>query len=216
MTMLAFYLILGILVLAMVGMLVYTFVDWRSIFVKKYGFQYRRGLEWKKVRGQWLRFESVCTYEGKDAKTYYHEEKENEGLFKYYTIVPDSLGFDYDQWTGRRMYQVEAGLAVAYGGVSAQTSNYPSELISRHVMGETAINLAKSVNGEDSKFPVKILIILGVVVIVAIVTLKLTGVIGGSSKPVVPAEPGATPSKVVPLPANGTKPVSEMLEWRDA
>jgi hypothetical protein len=211
-----FLVVVGGWFLGMIALGLYALVDWRKFFLKRYGNDYRKGLALFKAGTEWIPV--VCDklhFDGEKAKTY----KVTYGDKTYYPIVPDMYDSEgkriFEYYKGYRVFRVLAGGAVGvsgFGGANENSEcNYDAELISSHVMDRVAVEYGKSVTSENKIPWVMILIAMGIV-IVAIVVLKLTGIIG--SAPVVTPTPGVTPGaspEVTPVPSGTLSPMSLII-----
>jgi hypothetical protein len=201
-----FFLVIGILLFLMIAFGVWKIIDWREFFVKKYGENYHHGTAYVKVLNKWKFEYSELVYEGNDAKTYRRNTIIDGKAVKYYDIVPNSIGYDYSVSTGRRIYKIMDGKAVAFCGVDDKgVADYPAELVSMHVMDRTMIAYAKSVTA-DAVLSWKVILIAVIGIIAIVVCLKLTGVIKTSKPVTTTGKPGVVqttnsmPSGTTPLP----------------
>lgn len=186
------WLILGILVFAVIIVGLMAFIDWRAFFVRRFGSNYKKGLAHINLDGAWLYRESNLFYEGDLAITYTRREKDGS---RSDDIVPHAIGFDYDEYSGARVYRVMPGGSIGFSDTHAgPVSDFPAALISAHVLGQTAEKLSTSVNSEEPGFNFKpyILVALGIILILA--GLFLTGVIKLPSAPLQTETPAAAPA----------------------
>lgn len=192
-----------VFLLIVIGLI--AFVDWRAIIVRRFGPDYKKGLAHIKVGGVWTYRESTLLWEGDDAMTYYRETLKDGKVVIVDDIVPNAIGYSYDEYTGRRQYRVQAGGTIATsddGGVPVV--DYPSELISVHVMDRTVSNYAASVNAEGG-FNWKLLLIGAAVSFALIAFLLFTGIIklpAGNSPATTPA-PATAPAPSTTPPVSG-------------
>jgi hypothetical protein len=202
-----FFIIIGFLLLLLAVIGVIAFVDWRALIVRRYGPDYRKGLAHIQVNGVWIYRASALIYEGADAMTY-SRQVDIAGKPGYVEdIVPNAIGFSFDEYTGARMYRVQPGGCIGYSDDgNAPAVDYPAELISVHVLDRTASSYAASVNAE-SDFNWKPFVIAGIAaVIVILVILFSTGTLKLPGMPAPGTEPPAQ-TQTVPATENQTGPV---------
>lgn len=101
-----FYIILGLLLLAIIVVALIAFVPWRKMALGKWGNDWRKGEVWIKdsKTGEWLNEFSDFSFSGEKAKTYRRFTTANGKRIQVDDIVPDCIGTDYDPLNGRRMY----------------------------------------------------------------------------------------------------------------
>lgn len=173
-----------VIILAITGF--FAFFDWRAWVIRKVGPNKKKGLAHILEDGVWKYRESWLIFEGDDAMSYARQVKYDGFTVDVVDIVPNAIGFDYDEYTGERLYRVRPGGCIGYSDRGeAPAVDYPAELISTHVLDRTVSNYAASVNADD-EFNWKPIIVGGIVLIVAaLVVLFATGIIPS------PLNPGA-------------------------
>lgn len=168
--------LIGFLLLLIALFTFLAFFDWRAFMIRRVGPDYRKGLAHIEINGVWVYRESALIFEGTDAMTYSREVKVGGIKFFVNDIVPNELGFSYDEYTGARIYRVMPGGSIGYSDDGkAPAVDYPAELISVHVLDRTVSNYAASVNA-GNEFNWKPLIIGGIVLIAVVVILFTTGI----------------------------------------
>jgi len=151
-------------------------VDWRAFFLRRFGEDYTKGLAHIKVEGKWLYRESELVYESDIACTYARLDEKSGVICD--DIVPHSIGFAYDEYTGRRVYKALPGAAVCYSDDGdAPPVNIPASLISTDTLGKIAVHLATSVKGARGPFNWKPLIFIGLILVILVGGALVTGVI---------------------------------------
>jgi len=199
--------ILGVVLFAIMTLLVIKGIDWRAFFVRRYGEDYRKGLAHINVNGKWLYRESELVYESDIACTYTRITATGEMLDD---IVPNEIGYDYDEYTGRRQYRVVPGAIVAYSdNGDAPAVNMPSALLSTETLGRIAYGLATSVNNGGNSLNWKLIIVIAAIIGFVFVGLFLSGVIkspGQNSTPV------TTPAVTTPAPATASENITFINE----
>jgi len=200
----AFCLIVGFLVFLLIVIGLLAFIDWRTIIVRRYGSNYKKGLAHILYDGVWVYRESVLIFEGDDAMTYSREAVIDGQKVFVNDIIPNSIGFAYDEYTGARLYRVRPGGTIGYSDTgNAPAVDYPSELVSCHVLDRTVSNYASSVNAEAGGFNWKLLfygaiagvLLAGLLFFSGIVKPPSAGNIPGSPAQSAPAQaPTITPS----------------------
>jgi len=206
MSMPLFFIIIGVLVFMLIVTGIIAFIDWRALIVRRFGPDYRKGLAHIQINGVWIYRESELIFEGDDAMTYSRQLTADGGKTYVEDIIPNKIGFSYDEYTGARLYRVEPGGCIGYSDDGAAPAvDYPAELISVHVLDRTASSYAASVNAE-SEFNWKPVLIGAADIIALVVILFSTGVIKlpGSAAPASP--PAQT--QTVPASENVTGPVN--------
>lgn len=198
-----FFLIVGFLVLLLIGIGILAFVDWRAIIIRKFGPNYKKGLAHILYNGTWTYRESSLIFEGDDAMTYSREVIIDGQRTFVNDIVPNSIGFAYDEYTGARLYRVQPGGTIGFSdeGV-APAVDYPAELVSCHVLDRTVSNYASSVNAEAGGFPWKLLVFGAVAGVLIAGIFFFTGIIkppstlppSAPASQSAPASPTITPS----------------------
>lgn len=175
--------VLGVLIIV-TGFL--AFFDWRAFLIRRIGANYRKGLAHIQLNGVWVYRSSTLIYEGTDAMTYEREVKIGGHKAIVNDIVPNKIGFSYDEYTGERIYRVNPGGCIGYSDDgNAPAVDYPEELISVHVLDRSVSNYAASVNSEGG-INWKPILIGGVIVIAVVVVLFMSGFFNFSG----PATPG--------------------------
>lgn len=183
-----------IVILIIVGLI--AFVDWRAIIVRHFGPDYKKGLAHIRIEGVWVYRESKLVYEGNDAMTY----SRKIGKDRYQDdIVPNAIGFRYDEYEGCRVYRVQPGGSVATSDDGeAPVTDYPSGLLSTHILDRTAVNYASSVNAEGGIDWKKVLIITGLAALVIVAILYFTGALKLPGTPAKTNAPNISPPVTTP------------------
>lgn len=187
----------------------FAFFDWRAWMIRRVGPDYRKGLAHIQLNGVWVYRASRLIYESPDAMTYARETDVDGQRMIVNDIVPNAIGFSYDEYTGMRVYRVQPGGCIGYSDDgNAPEVDYPAELISCHVLDRTVSNYAASVNAEGG-FNWKPLIIGGIVLVAVVVFLFSSGLFNFSS----PATPdtGQTANQTIEVnpnaPPEGVRPI---------
>lgn len=213
-----FFIVIGLLFLALVALIIFAVIDWRGFFVRKFGPDISKGLAHIQLNGVWVYRESNLIYQGDDAISYVREVKTPDGPEYVTDIVPhkDSKGqqipIDYDEYTGARVYRVEPGGTIGLPDRGSPPAvDYPARLVSAHVLDRTAARYAASVSSE-TPMNWKPLIFGGIAVVVIagiILLLFINGVIKlpGTSQ-TTPDQPPAASDQVGPTD-NISGPVGE-------
>jgi len=163
-------------------------VDWRKFFIKRYGTNYKNGLAHIIKDGVSVYRDSSLLFVSDIAMTYVM----NDGGALSDHIVPNKIGFTYDEYTGARLYRVAYGGTVAQSDeIGAPAVDFPSALISSHVLSATVHKLATSVNSDDAGFNIKPYVLAAVLVVAVVAVLFFTGVIKVPTGAAVPRTPPA-------------------------
>ena len=187
--------VLVVLIILCLGLISVKMIDWRTFFVRRYGPDYKKGLAHIKYDGKWVYRNSELVYESPIAATYTRITDAGEIQDD---IVPNKIGFSYDEYTGRRQYRVIPGGAVAFSDDGeAPAVNFPAGLISLDTLGKLAYDLATSVKTGPEPFNWKPFIIVGVVLILVVGGLFGFGVIN------IP-NPGPAPAAMTPATTENT------------
>lgn len=148
--MMLFWIIVSFLVFLLILIGLFAFIDWRALIIRKFGPSYKKGLAHIQIDDAWFYRESELVYQGDDAMTYSREVEIDGQKVIFNDIVPNAIGFSYDEYTGRRQYRVNPGGVIGYSDDGdAPAVDYPSALISCHVLDRTVSNYASSVNAES-------------------------------------------------------------------
>jgi hypothetical protein len=193
-----------VLFVLLVIVIVLAVWDWQAWLRRKFGNNYVHGLAHINFGGQWVYRESELWYKGDDAMSYIRKLDVPDVNGKNFTadIVPASIGFDYNQNTGRRVYRIQPGGTVATSdNTDHPVTDYPSELISVHIIDRTATKYIQTVSGKKASSAG----------IIAIVVLFLLVIIAGGifittkNKPAPAQPPAATANATAPAgdPAPG-------------
>lgn len=197
------WIIVGILGAAIPIGLFFAFFDFRAWMIRRVGPDYRRGLAHIKVQNTWVYRESDLIYEGDTAMTYIRRVTIDGKKTFTEDIVPHSVGFTPDEYTGARVYRVQPGGSIATSDDGDPPKiDYPAKLLSHYILGRTAIEYAQTVkDGEGVNF--RPLVIGAVVlVIVGIIVLFATGIIPSPLHQLKPAT-GTTANITQTIPQQG-------------
>lgn len=151
-------------------------VDWRAFFLRRYGEDYTKGLAHINLNGKWLYRNSELIYESDLACTY--ARMDGKAGVIYDDIVPNAIGYDYDEYTGRRVYRAIPGAAVCTSDCGdAPAVNIPAALISTDTLGKVSVLIATSVQGMNKPFNWKPFIIVGLLIIALVGAGFASGII---------------------------------------
>lgn len=195
------FIILGILVLVLIVALVFAFWDWRKWLMRKFGPNYQHGLAHIKLGNIWVYRESELFWPGDDAMSYVRKLDTPGPDGKSFTtdILPNKIGFDYHEGTGRRVYRMQPGGTIATpDNTDAPVTDYPSELISVHIEDRTAAKYIQTVSGKKASNA-------GVWILGILLAAIL---IGGAIYLLTNRAPAPAPSTPPPVTANATAPQS--------
>lgn len=174
------FIVIGILFIGNIGLIIFKAIDWQAIFVRKYGNNYKKGLAHILLGDVWIYRESSLYFVGDDAMSYSRVTNINGKDEITEDIVPNAIGFDYDEYTGARVYRIQPGGTIATSDRSdGPKVDYPARLISVHTLDRTVANYASSVNDEEPFNWKPVIIGVVTILVIAIIagTLIATGVI---------------------------------------
>lgn len=196
---LVFALILGFLVIAVIVTGLLAFIDWRAVIVRRFGHDYKKGLAHILYKGTWVYRESTLVFEGDDAMSYLRETI-IDGEKRYIAdIVPNEIGFSYDEYTGARIYRVRPGGCIGYSDDGeAPDVDYPAELIAPHVLDRSVTNYALSINVKGGGFNWKLIIYGFIAGIIIVAAVFYTGILKPPTTAQEPAQPPTEQSQPPP------------------
>jgi hypothetical protein len=201
-----FIVIISFEFMIMVGLLVFKLINWRAVFKKKYGNDYRKGLMQTKLGDTWEETECWFKFEGDKGVTYSYNGFVEGKKAILDVVVPDDIGYDFIE--GRRVFKVSAGMVLAYCGAEDTTTNFSAELLSSHILDRIVVTGVKTLlDAKGINWTIIILAILGVGAVILV--LKLTGVIGAVK--VVPS-PTPKPTPGIGVPLNPASMIINVIE----
>ena len=191
-----FWVIASFLLIAIIVLITLAVWDWRAWMVRKVGHDYRRGLAHVKRGDTWVYRESWLYYAGNDAMSYARYVTHGKVKTCVFDIVPNKIGFAYDEYTGARVYRMQPGGVIASSDDgNAPSVDYPEKLISAHVLDRTSVDLALSVTTGETGTNWKMIVGLAVILVV----VGIAGFAIFQSMRPVPALPADNVTNPVPV-----------------
>jgi hypothetical protein len=164
-----FSIVIVVLIVALGVVITLAVWDWRAWLYRKYGNDYKKGLARIRVNGMLLYRDSALFFEDDAAMTYIRKSEPGYPTpsgFAFDTVPTARCGFIFEEGTGRRSYRVRPGGGIAWSDdPDAPAGDFPGELLSPHLLGRTAVNVATSVNAEGG-MPWKTIIIIAAIIAV--------------------------------------------------